>query len=215
MYAFNLINNFDKSKIIIFRCIGLKFFQKRPVHYQHKLESSNRHSPHSNSTNIYPSEWRSLYRFPYIKYISLVSRFKIYQILTMTALCYPLHLQYTENLISKKLYYTALGGCLGTTVTFIVISYFATKVIGELAVNRSYNTVKISRLTFNGRRCEEIFDLDALVPFMDCNTSSVDSGLFKRLYIEGEKEKEFVYFYCLKYSRILDEDFYQCLGIPY
>jgi hypothetical protein len=217
MYAFNMVRRFDTLKTIFkysfMRSLG-NCVQKEQVNDKRKINSLDiRHNNHySNSSRGDTTEWRTLYRFPYVKYIGLVSRFKIYQIMTMLALCYPLHLQYTENFISKNLYYTALGGCVGTTITFIVISYFATKVIGELALDSSHTTLKISRLTFNGRRCEEIFDLDSLVPFMDSNTSSVDSGLFKRLYIEGEEE--LVYFYSLKYSRILDRDFYKCLGIP-
>eukprot|EP00111_Clytia_hemisphaerica_P022980 TCONS_00067624-protein len=158
-------------------------------------------------------DWQTIYKLPSIKHLRLISRFKIYQIGLMAGFCFPLHQQYVDKVISKELFYSAVGGCFGTSLVFIVFSYFATKVIGEMKVNFNENLVKISRLTFNGSRKEDVFDLDSIVPFSD-NHEGVDlqASHFNRLYIEDERLSE-CYFFSLKHGLIKDDLFHECVGI--
>lgn len=160
------------------------------------------------------TEWEILYKFHTIKYIRLISRFKVYQIFLMTGLCYPLYLQYAEGAISGGLFYSALGGCIGTSVVFIVFSYFATKVIGQLAVNKQLSKVRVSRLNFYGSRCEDFISREAIIPWSDVSTPEDLSKMFQRLDVEKES-KERVYLYTLKYGRVSDTTkFEQILGVP-
>ena len=145
--------------------------------------------------------WLILYKLPSIRYLRFVSRFKIYQIMFMSALCCPLYFQYTEGLISKQLFCAAVGGSLGTSIVFLVFSYFVTRVIGELAVNTEENLIEISRLTFNGGRTKDTYSLDCVVPFSDNHdVSHLNKGFFQKLYIEENDGSEHCYLFSTKFG---------------
>ena len=176
-----LISPFTKSSSLVFQSKAF-FHQNIPDELKSK------------------DDWLIMYKLPSIRYLRFISRFKIYQIMFMTALCCPLYFQYTDGLISKQLFYAAVGGSLGTSLVFLVFSYFTTRVIGELAVNMEENMIQISRLTFNGRRAKDVYNLDCVVPYSDNhNVSSFDKGgPFQKLYIENEDGSEHCYLFSTK-----------------
>ena len=145
-------------------------------------------------------DWLIMYKLPAIRYLLFISRFKIYQIMFMTALCCPLYIQYAEGLISKQLFYAAVGGSLGTSFVFLIFSYFATRVIGELAVNVEENLIEVSRLTFNGKRAKDVHNLDCVVPYSDNHdiNSFEKGGPFQKLYIENDDGLEHCYLFSTK-----------------
>lgn len=160
------------------------------------------------------ADWFILYKLPSIRYLRFVSRFKIYQIMFMSALCCPIYFQYAEGLISKQMFYAAVGGSFGTSIVFLVFSYFTTKVIGELAVNPNENLVKISRLTFNGRRAKDIYDLDDVIPFSDnYDSSDLEKNLFHKMYIEDRKGSEHCYLFSKRLGVYKNDLFDRYFGI--
>lgn len=118
----------------------------------------------------------------------------------MTALCWPLYFQYTEGLISKQLFYAAVGGSLGTSIVFLIFSYFTTRVIGEMAVNVEENLIQISRLAFNGGRVKDVYSLDCVIPYSDNHdiSSFNKGGPFQKLYIENNDGSEYCYLFSTK-----------------
>lgn len=159
-------------------------------------------------------KWKVLYKFPGIKYVRLISRFKVYQILLMSGLCYPLYLQYINDVVTSGLFYSAVGGCIGTSVVFILFSYFSTKIIGQLSINEAEHQVRLSRLNFYGTRCEDFISTEDLVPWVDVASAEDLNKVFQKLYVE-QGEAEHVYIYTLKYGQISEKSqFLELLGLP-
>lgn len=177
-----------------------------------KKISHNRLLSHNNKNSKLAfnkdEDWHVIYKLPTIKYIRLVSRVKIYQILLMGCFCYPLYVQYTDNLISSGLFYSAIGGCIGTSLVFIVFSYFATRITGQLAVDKKQQQLRISRLNFYGTRCNDIISLDNVIPWADVSTDEDLQKTFQRLYLH-DGDKEYVYLYSLKYGQLVDSEMFE------
>ena len=167
------------------------------------------------SKHVTSESWNVLYKYPKIKYMRLFSRLKTYQIIFMACMCYPLYTSYIEDLITKPVFISGLTGCVGTSVAFILFSYFSMRVVGQLAINESENAIRISRLTFYGSRVEDYFNVDDILPWTDMSMDNDIRKVFQRLYLQSEKGRVSTYLYSLKYGRLSNKHlFYGVLGLP-
>ena len=158
-------------------------------------------------------EWNVIYKLPLMKYVRLISRFKIYQLALMCGLCIPLYKQYVKELVPKKTYLLALAGCVGTSIVFVIFSYFSTRLLGQLSVSPCKSKIRISRLNFYGSRKEDIFEASKVVPWTD--SSNDLSKRIQTLYVIDDKDKEKAYLYTLKHSNVKDRELLcDILGIP-
>lgn len=159
--------------------------------------------------------WSVMYKYPTIKYIRLISRFKVYQILIMCGLCYPLYGWYMENLISRTAFISAIGGCAGTSVVFLIFSYFSTKVVGQMYINNTETAIRLSTLNFYGSRIEITYECSHLIPWSDESSEENLKNIFQRLYIEDKNGKRWNYIYSLRHGKLYNKElFCNVLGIP-
>ena len=174
------------------------------------------HPVYSTKTNIIHnnvSEWNVIYKLPLMKYVRLVSRFKIYQLAIMCGLCIPLYKQYVEELVPKKTLLMAFAGCVGTSIVLVIFSYFSTRLLGQLSVSPCKSTIRISRLNFYGSRKEDIYQANKVVPWTDGSNDL--SKRIQKLYVIDDNDKERAYLYTLKHSDIKDRELLcEILGIP-
>ena len=163
------------------------------------------------------TKWDVLFSFPHIKLLGIVSRFKMYQLAFIIVMSYPFYFTYLEKYTSDVLVTTAIvgGSLLGSGVLFIVFSYFATKVVGQLAVNQTDDVIRISRLTFYGRRTEDFAEVNKIIPMADLMEVNDLEKVFQKLCIkQGNKLDR--YLYSLKYGKLVDgERFCRLLGVPH
>ena len=174
------------------------------------------HPVYHTETNVIKNnitEWNVIYKLPLMKYVRLVSRFKIYQIALMCGLCIPLCKQYGKELVPKKTLLLAFAGCVGTSIVFVIFSYFSTRLLGQLSVSPCKSKIRISRLNFYGSRKEDIYQASKVVPWTD--SSNDLSKRIQTLYVIDDKDKEKAYLYTLKHSNVKDRELLcDILGIP-
>ena len=95
----------------------------------------------------------------------------------------------------------ALISSIGTTGVLTVLSYYFTRVAGELALIHDGSLIRISTLTFMGGRRSVTYPLSKIVPFSD--SQSKVGGAIQRLEFIGEPD---IYLYSLRYGRVVDSN---------
>ena len=148
------------------------------------------------STSPSSSEPTVFYRWPTMRHFRFISRFKVYQVSTMLLLLPPMGWWYSTGVISGQTVIYALVSAVGTTGVLGVLSYYFTRVVGELALVGG--KVRVSTLTFMGNRRELEYPLSSILPFADTNVG----GAVQRLEVTGEKTQ---FLYSLRYGRVVND----------
>ncbi|XP_012564292.1 transmembrane protein 186 [Hydra vulgaris] len=210
MKLFSVKHNFLNSVFII---------QKKELHCRSSpngnLKRNFMYNINTRCLSDLNTKWDVLYTFPHIKILGIISRFKMYQLAIMAAVGYPLYTMHLEGHISDVTLVYAGISSLGTVLLFIIYSYFATKVVGQLAVNQHDNIIRISHLSFYGRRIEEYVEIEKVIPKSDFTENNDFENVFQKLHIDKGNKKTYKYVYSLRYGNLFDrERFYRLLGIP-
>ena len=117
----------------------------------------------------------------------------------MLLLLPPMGYMYLHGDITTKTMSYATVATLGTTGVLFVLSHYFRRVVGEMTFVQSSNQLRLSTLTFAGRRRNLEFDVEDIVPFLDSQLRM--GGAIQRLELRNHPE---VFLYSLKYGRILD-----------
>lgn len=180
-------------------CICARPAQRRlsyPLLLNNNHSSSNVSSPPPPTT---VSDTVVLYRWPTMRHFSFISRLKVYQVTIMLLLLPPMGYMCLHGDITTKTMFYATVATLGTTGVLFVLSHYFRRVVGEMTFVQSSNQLRLSTLTFAGRRRNLEFDVEDIVPFLDSQLRM--GGVIQRLEFRNHPE---VFLYSLKYGRILD-----------
>ncbi|XP_072205613.1 transmembrane protein 186 [Excalfactoria chinensis] len=153
-------------------------------------------------------EFRVVYRFPGIKYCRVLSRLKLLQtattLLVLPPVCY-LHLQ--QQLPQAVLLYAA-GIAVFAGVMLYGMSYFFRRIIGLIYLSESGRTVKVSHLTFWGRRNDICCPLETVMTLDEVGDARGELLLRFRRYNSTE-----ILYFTIKYGQIVDrQKFMQIFG---
>lgn len=124
----------------------------------------------------------------------------------MLLLLPPMGYMYLHGDITSKSLFYASTAAVGTSAVLLTLSYYFRRVIGEMAYVESSNQLRLSTLTFTGRRRNIEFNVEDVVPFSDSQLRV--GGAIQRLELRNHPE---VFLYSLKYGRILDLELLQIL----
>ena len=138
------------------------------------------------------------YQWPNMRLLRVLSRLKMYQVLTMTTLLGPLTYWYSVGKVSSSILWCAYTSTLGVTAVLCAMSYAFSRLVGELSYCQHSNVIQLSTLTFLGRRRDHQLPAHVIVPFSDSH-----KVLFQRLDII---EPQAVYYYSIRYGQVLDWD---------
>lgn len=101
------------------------------------------------------------------------------------------------GVISGQTLIWASVSALGTTGVLSILSYYFTRVAGEMSLVG--DQLQVSTLTFMGGRRELLYPASRVVPFADSNYVG---GAVQRLEVVGEGT---YFLYSLRYGRIVDD----------
>lgn len=149
-----------------------------------EAQSANQDSDKPTSSD---PEFRNIYAFRYIVHARVLSRFKIYQtMLTLGALPVGAALHNTGAVSTPGL--AAFVGIASlATIMLYVMSTFFRRVVGIIGVNTNEEKVRISHLTFWGRRRDNVFDVSEIVPLSDLSVKPNDIFQVIQFYENPEK----------------------------
>ena len=148
--------------------------------------------------------YKTFYRFPHITYARLLSRMKIYQtgftVIGLPALAIAQSLGYSQG-NSLPL---ATGVTLFAGVMLYVMSHYFRRLIGLMAVNENRDTVKVSHLTFWGKRNDLFVPVKEIVPISDMADKPDD--IYVKFCRYGTNE---YLYYSLRHGLIMDKEVFQ------
>jgi hypothetical protein len=106
-------------------------------------------------SNIKQSDFRTVYKFPYVRGVGLINRLKLYQT-ALTSVTVP-----GVTVLNQ----------LGVTSSD---SYFSNRLVGIVYLNEKENLVKLAYLDFWGKRKELVVPANDIVPFSEAPASFID-----------------------------------------
>lgn len=175
--------------------------------YVARNEPGSSHSFRRVSTSR--GDLETLYRLRWIKHLRFISRVKILHVAVVTALTWPISYWYTRGLVSTTGLAASIVAATATTVGLFVLSYFFRRIVGQIDVNKSNETVIISTLTFWGNRRNKVFSLSDVVPLSESGFEP--KHVFHRLELYNSS---YVYLCSLRYGEIYDqESFFKVIGL--
>ncbi|KAG8191156.1 hypothetical protein JTE90_016669 [Oedothorax gibbosus] len=155
-------------------------------------------SPDLKTTNE-AKAWKRIYYFPYIELAAFLNRFKLYQT-TFTVVAIPVSVAMYNYGTMDLDTVGIVTGCavLASTTLFLMSGYFR-RLIGIIAISEDEKTVKISHLTFWGRRNDVSVPSEDIIPLGDGDCNANDVYVKVRRYSSAES-----LYLTLKFGKIMD-----------
>jgi hypothetical protein len=125
-------------------------------------------------SNIKQSDFRTVYKFPYVRGVGLINRLKLYQT-ALTSVTVPgvTVLNQLGVTSSDSVLFTGIIGLLGI-IPLYILGYFSNRLVGIVYLNEKENLVKLAYLDFWGKRKELVVPANDIVPFSEAPASFID-----------------------------------------
>ena len=172
----------------------------------HTAQSDNPDSAVPQKSTSWDPEFRNIYTFRYIVHTRVLSRLKIYQTLLTVGAIPPGIFLHNGGALSTPGLAAFFGIASVATIMLYLMSTFFRHIVGIISVNQNEDVVRISHLSFWGRRCDVQFDLSDIVPLSDMSVRPNDVYQVIQFY---EKPARFYWF--LRHGKNTDTEAIQRL----
>lgn len=113
----------------------------------------------------------------------------------------PMGHWYHTGMVGGNTLVYGCGGMLGATGVLVLLSYYFQRFVGQLTYLPEQHALKVSTLTFMGRRRDRVFPVESIAPFADSQSRA--GGVLQVLEVAGGEE---AFLYSLHYGTILDKE---------
>ncbi|KAM4026434.1 transmembrane protein 186-like isoform 1-T2 [Anomaloglossus baeobatrachus] len=157
-------------------------------------------SPLSTKTDD-STKFTLIYKFPAIRYCKVVSRLKIMQT-TMTLLILPpIYYYYLQGQLSQFTVVYCTGAALFAGAMLYGLSYYLRRIIGMLYVDDDLTTLKVSYLTFWGKRRNILVPIDDVKRFSETGDTK---GEILRQFARYSNPN--ILYFTTRYGLVLDRE---------
>lgn len=145
-----------------------------------------------------------IYSQPHMRLLRAVSRLKLLQTSVTVLLLPPVFLLHLQGSVSLFLlgYSTAIALFAG--VMLYTASHFLRRVVGAMYLNQSQSMLKVSHLTFWGRRCDIQLAVEDVMTIGDTGDSQNETILRLRRYSSSE-----TFYFSTRLGRVVDREGFQ------
>uniref|UniRef100_A0A803T725 Transmembrane protein 186 n=1 Tax=Anolis carolinensis TaxID=28377 RepID=A0A803T725_ANOCA len=177
----------------------LHSFQRPTVSFQYPNVSS--HSQKETSLSKRSDQFRLIYRFPGIRFCRVLSRLKLLQTSLTVLLLPPIWVLYWQNQVpqSQCLYCTGIA-CFAAAMLY-GMSFYLRRIIGMMYLNGDDTLLKVSHLTFWGKRKDIYCPVETVTTLGDIGENRNDLLLKFQQY----NQDQFLYF-SLRFGNIVDRE---------
>ncbi|KAG2455870.1 TM186 protein, partial [Polypterus senegalus] len=151
-----------------------------------------------------------LYRFPAIKFLRVVSRLKLLQTGITIVVLPSVYYLYVQGEATYTLFAYSTGIAIFAAVMLYSMSHYLRRVIGMMYLNESKTVLKVSHLTFWGKRHDFHVPVHDVIPLGDTGDSHNEVLLQLKRY----SQPEVLYFTCRLGQVIDSERFTHVFGKP-
>ncbi|XP_033827137.2 transmembrane protein 186 [Periophthalmus magnuspinnatus] len=152
------------------------------------------------SNNSTPS-YTMIYRLPHIKLLRAVSRLKLLQTGITVVILPPVYYLYLQGDLSLFFvcYSTGIAGFAG--LMLYTASHFFRRVVGMMYLDPSQTTLKVSHLTFWGKRSDLFLPVSDVMTIADTGDATTETILRLKTYSGPE-----TLYFSTYYGRIVDPE---------
>ncbi|XP_067859285.1 transmembrane protein 186 [Heptranchias perlo] len=169
---------------------------------QHKHMSVDGPEHRTQTKSKFPDNehFTMVYRFQGIRFLRAISQLKVLQTGITVALLPTVYYFYLQEQVQYALvsYITGLSGF--AIVMLYSMSYFLRRFIGMLYLNDSGTTLKISHLTFWGRRNDFYVPVEDVMPLGDTGDAANETVLQFKQYNSTE-----IFYFSIKFGQVVDK----------
>ncbi|KAG8432900.1 hypothetical protein GDO86_017239 [Hymenochirus boettgeri] len=142
-----------------------------------------------------------IYKFPGISYCRAVSRLKLLQTALTVILLPPVYYYYLQGQIAYFYVVYSTGTALFAAIMLYCLSFYLRKIIGMMYLNEAGTTLKVSHLTFWGKRRNLNIPVDDVKTFSETGDQKHEIIFQFKRYSSPD-----ILYLTLKFGRILDKE---------
>lgn len=174
---------------------------------QYSTDNTLKGSPPSTDFPV-PSQYQNvvfhpIYRFPQIVMIRALSRLKVFQTGFTVALVPAMWFAFVERMVELDSVVNGVGLSVLAMLMLYAMSNYFRRFIGIICLSEDQKTVRISHLTFWGKRFDTYVQLQNIIPFSD-TPENINDALVKLKFYDSP---DYLYL-TLRYGRIVNEDLF-------
>lgn len=147
-------------------------------------------------------DYKVIYIFPYIKYISVINKVKFpLTILTATAVPVIAGL-YLTNIMSLEMTISSITSGILTTIWIYSLGIFCNNLIGYVYIKLDERKVILSYVDYWGKRIDMETTINEIIPMSD-NAIGITDYLYRKILFTSQKQKLKIN---MKHGQIIDMD---------
>lgn len=141
-----------------------------------------------------------IYRLPHIKFLRAVSRLKLLQTGITVVILPPVYYYYLQGNVPFFLVGYSTGIALFAGVMLYTASHFLRRVVGMMYVDSTQTTLKVSHLTFWGKRSDVFIPVSDVMTIADTGDATSETILKLMTYSSAQ-----TFYFSPYYGNIVDQ----------
>ncbi|XP_071387303.1 transmembrane protein 186 [Centroberyx affinis] len=150
-------------------------------------------------SDLSAQKYSMIYTLPHIKLLRAVSRLKLLQTGLTLLILPPVYALYLQGAVSSFLVSYTSGIALFAGVMLYAASHFLRRVVGMMYLDPSHTTLKVSHLTFWGRRHDAYLPVSDVMTVGDAGDAAGEPILKLRRYSSPE-----TLYFSTRFGRVVD-----------
>ncbi|XP_041959497.1 transmembrane protein 186 [Alosa sapidissima] len=166
--------------------------QSAPLLYQHQIVA--------HCADLSSQKYTLIYALPTITILRALSRLKLIQTGITVVMLPPVYYLFLQGELSLTVVNYSTGIAAFAAVMLYSISQFARRVVGRMYLDSSGTTLKVSHLTFWGRRNDLYMPVNDVMTFGDVGDSPNETILYFKRYSTTD-----IMYFSTRFGRVVDK----------
>uniref|UniRef100_A0A3Q2QM72 Transmembrane protein 186 n=1 Tax=Fundulus heteroclitus TaxID=8078 RepID=A0A3Q2QM72_FUNHE len=152
-------------------------------------------------SDLSAQKYSIIYTLPHIKLLRAISRLKLLQTAITMVILPPVYILYFQGSVSSFLVGYSTGIALFAGVMLYAASHLFRRVVGMMYLDPSRTTLKVSHLSFWGKRQDVYLRVSDVMTIWDTGDSATETILKLKRYSSPE-----TFYFSTRFGRIVDKD---------
>ncbi|XP_035516147.1 transmembrane protein 186 [Morone saxatilis] len=152
-------------------------------------------------SDLSTEKYTTIYTLPYIKHLRAASRLKLLQTAFTIVILPPVLVLYHQGLVPFSLVGYTTGIALFAGVMLYTASHFFRRVVGIMYLDTSHTTLKVSHLTFWGRRHDIYIPVSDVMTIADTGDAADEMILTLKRYSSPQ-----TFYYSTQFGRVVNKE---------
>lgn len=151
-------------------------------------------------SDLSTQKYSMIYTLPHIRLLRTVSRLKLFQTAVTLVLLPPVYFLYFQGIVSLFLVSYSTGIALFAGGMLYIASHFFRRVVGMMYLDPSLTTLKVSHLTFWGKRQDIYLPVSDIMTIADTGDSASETIQKLKRYSSPD-----TFYFSTRFGRVVDK----------